>query len=190
MLRNTPHQFGLIAVLLHWSMALVIYAMFALGLWMVGLGYYDSWYHDAPEIHKSIGVILLLTLVIRLLWRIISPPPKPLSSYSRQVRISSVVALWLLYTLLLAILLSGYFISTADGKPIAVFNLFYLPALLSGAGEQADLAGDIHLWLAWTVVILSLLHGLAALKHHFIDRDTTLKRMSGLRIPLPAEKEN
>ncbi|MGD9424411.1 cytochrome b [Pantoea sp. NSTU24] len=188
-IRNTPHQFGLIAVLLHWSMALAIYAMFALGLWMVGLGYYDSWYHDAPEIHKSIGVILFLTLIVRLLWRVISPPPRPLSSYSPRVRISAVVAHLLLYTLLLAILISGYLISTADGKPVAVFNLFTLPALFSGAGEQADLAGDIHLWLAWTVVILSVLHGLAALKHHFIDRDSTLKRMSGYPLSTPLEKD-
>lgn len=189
LLRNSSHQFGLVAVLLHWSMALAIYAMFALGLWMVGLGYYDSWYHDAPEIHKSIGVILLLTLIVRLLWRIISPPPKPLSSYSPLVRISSVVAHLLLYTLLLAILISGYLISTADGKPISVFSWFTLPALFNGAGEQADLAGDIHLWLAWTVVVLSLLHGLVAVKHHFIDRDITLKRMSGLRFTSPSEKD-
>lgn len=189
LLRNTPHQFGRIAVLLHWSMALAIYGMFALGLWMVSLGYYDSWYHDAPEIHKSIGVLLLLTLIIRLVWRVISPPPRPLSSHSPLVRISSVVAHLLLYTLLLAILISGYLISTADGKPIAVFSWFTLPALFSGAGEQADLAGDIHLWLAWSVVILSILHGLAAIKHHVIDRDNTLKRMSGLRLPLPSEKD-
>lgn len=189
LIRNTSHQFGLIAVVLHWSMALAIYAMFALGLWMVGLGYYDSWYHDAPEIHKSIGVILFLTLMVRLLWRVISPPPKPLSSYSPLVRISAVVAHLLLYTLLLAILISGYLISTADGKPVAVFNLFTLPALFSGAGEQADLAGDIHLWLAWTVVMLSVLHGLAALKHHFIDRDSTLKRMSGYPLSTPLEKD-
>jgi len=188
-LRNSPHQFGLISVLLHWLMALAIYAMFALGLWMVGLGYYDSWYHDAPEIHKSIGILLLLTLVVRLVWRVLSPPPKPLSSYSPLVRISSVVAHLLLYTLLLAILISGYLISTADGKPIAVFNWFTVPALLSGAGGQADLAGDIHLWLAWAVIILSLLHAVAALKHHIIDRDMTLKRMSGMRIPLPSEKD-
>lgn len=189
LIRNTSHQFGLIAVVLHWSMALAIYAMFALGLWMVGLGYYDSWYHDAPEIHKSIGVILFLTLMVRLLWRVISPPPKPLSSYSPLVRISAVVAHLLLYTLLLAILISGYLISTADGKPVAVFNLFTLPALFSGAGKQADLAGDIHLWLAWTVVMLSVLHGLAALKHHFIDRDSTLKRMSGYPLSTPLEKD-
>ncbi|BBL31158.1 cytochrome b [Pantoea ananatis] len=170
-------------------MALVIYAMFALGLWMVGLSYYDTWYHNAPEIHKSIGVILMLALIIRLIWRVVSPPPKPLSSYSPLVRITAVVAHGLLYGLLIAILFSGYLISTADGKPVSVFGWFSLPAVLTGAGEQADLAGDIHLWLAWCIVILSVLHGLAALKHHFIDRDITLKRMLGLGIRSPSEKE-
>ncbi len=189
-LRNSTQNFGLISVTLHWLMALVIYAMFALGLWMVGLGYYDSWYHDAPEIHKSIGVILMLILIFRLIWRVVSPSPSPLKSYTAWVRLSAVVAHWLLYSLLLAILVSGYLISTADGKPISVFGWFELPALVSGAGEQADLAGDIHLWLAWSVVILSVLHGLAALKHHFIDRDVTLKRMLGMRIPLPSEKDH
>jgi len=189
-LRNSSQNFGLISVTLHWLMALVIYAMFALGLWMVGLGYYDSWYHDAPEIHKSIGVILMLILIFRLIWRVVSPSPSSLKSYTTWVRLSAVVAHWLLYSLLLAILVSGYLISTADGKPISVFGWFELPALVSGAGEQADLAGDIHLWLAWSVVILSVLHGLAALKHHFIDRDVTLKRMLGMRIPLPSEKDH
>lgn len=189
LLRNSPGRYGWLSIFLHWSMALVIYAMFALGLWMVGLSYYDTWYHNAPEIHKSIGVILMLALIIRLIWRVVSPPPKPLSSYSPLVHITAVVAHGLLYGLLIAILFSGYLISTADGKPVSVFGWFSLPAVLTGAGEQADLAGDIHLWLAWSIVILSVLHGLAALKHHFIDRDITLKRMLGLGIRSPSEKE-
>lgn len=189
LLRNSPGRYGWLSIFLHWSMALVIYAMFALGLWMVGLSYYDTWYHNAPEIHKSIGVILMLALIIRLIWRVVSPPPKPLSSYSPLVRITAVVAHGLLYGLLIAILFSGYLISTADGKPVSVFGWFSLPAVVTGAGEQADLAGDIHLWLAWSIVILSVLHGLAALKHHFIDRDITLKRMLGLGIRSPSEKE-
>lgn len=189
LLRNSPGRYGWLSIFLHWSMALVIYAMFALGLWMVGLSYYDTWYHNAPEIHKSIGVILMLALIIRLIWRVVSPPPKPLSSYSPLVRITAVVAHGLLYGLLIAILFSGYLISTADGKPVSVFGWFSLPAVLTGAGEQADLAGDIHLWLAWSIVILSVLHGLTALKHHFIDRDITLKRMLGLGIRSPSEKE-
>ncbi|MGP2448283.1 cytochrome b [Pantoea stewartii subsp. indologenes] len=188
-LTNSSTRYGLLTIFLHWSMAVVIYAMFALGLWMVGLSYYDSWYHNAPDIHKSIGVLLMLALVIRLVWRVLSPPPEPLRSYSPAVRFAAVFVHWLLYSLLIALLLSGYLISTADGKPVSVFGWFSLPALFSGAGEQADLAGNIHLWLAWSIVVLSVLHGLAALKHHFIDRDITLKRMLGRRIHSPSEKE-
>jgi cytochrome b561 len=189
MWRNSPQHFGLISILLHWLMALAIYGMFALGLWMVGLGYYDNWYHSAPEIHKSIGILLFAALLLRLMWRVFSPPPAPLSSYSTPVRLAAIAAHWLLYSLLLAILVSGYLISTADGKPVSLFGWFDVPALVAGAAEQADMAGDIHLWLAWAVVVLSLLHGLAALKHHFIDRDITLQRMLGCRIPLTSEKE-
>lgn len=178
-LRNSPFRYGAISVVLHWLVAIAVYGMFALGLWMVTLSYYDGWYHQAPELHKSIGIVLMLVLVIRLIWRRLSPPPVPLASYSRLTRISAVVAHVSLYLLLFAILFSGYLISTADGKPISVFGLFDVPATIADAGSQADLAGDIHLWLAWTVVILSVLHGLAAFKHHFIDKDDTLKRMLG-----------
>lgn len=189
MWRNSPQYFGLVSILFHWLMALAIYGMFALGLWMVGLGYYDGWYHNAPEIHKGIGILLFAALLLRLCWRVISPPPAPLKQYSPQVRRAASVAHWLLYGLLLVLLLSGYLISTADGKPISVFGWFNVPALFSGSGIQADLAGDVHLWLAWSLVLFSSLHGLAALKHHFIDRDVTLKRMLGYRIPLTSEKE-
>ncbi|MBS9425429.1 cytochrome b [Photorhabdus caribbeanensis] len=179
--KNTSNQFGHLSVLLHWLVALAVYGMFALGLWMVTLGYYDTWYHKAPEIHKSIGIILLIVMVVRVIWRFVSPPPKPLASYSRLIRVSAVLMHILLYILLFSILISGYLISTADGQSIAVFDWFTVPATLIGQGKQADIAGMIHLYLAWAVVILSLLHAVAALKHHFIDRDSTLKRMLGFR---------
>ncbi|MGK9171639.1 cytochrome b [Yokenella regensburgei] len=182
-LRNSPSRYGAISVALHWLVAVVVYGMFALGLWMVTLSYYDGWYHQAPEIHKSIGILLMLVLVVRLAWRHLSPPPRPLKSYSRLTRVSAVVAHVALYLLLFGIIFSGYLISTADGKPISVFGLFEVPATLADAGAQADLAGDIHLWLAWSVVLLSVLHGLAAFKHHFIDKDDTLKRMLGKSSP-------
>ena len=60
---------------LHWLFALAVYAMFGLGLWMVTLSYYDGWYHQAPELHKSIGVLLMMGLVFRVIWRHLSPPP-------------------------------------------------------------------------------------------------------------------
>ena len=160
-------------------MALTVYGMFALGLWMVSLGYYDVWYHQAPEIHKSIGIILFVFLLVRVVWRFISPPPPPLASYSRLTHISAVAAHVMLYVMLFTILISGYLISTAEGKPISVFGWFEVPAFVSGAGEQADLAGDIHLWLAWCVVLLSVAHAADALKQHYVDKDVTLKRMLG-----------
>lgn len=178
-LGNSSRRFGAVSITLHWLVAIVVYAMFALGLWMVTLSYYDGWYHQAPELHKSIGVLLMMALVIRLIWRHLSPPPPALKSYSRLTRIAAIAAHVMLYALLFAIIFSGYLISTADGKPISVFGLFEVPATFADAGSQADLAGDIHLWLAWSVVILSVLHGLAALKHHFIDKDDTLNRMLG-----------
>lgn len=178
-LRNSSARYGLISMLLHWGIALAVYAMFGLGLWMVTLSYYDGWYHQAPELHKSIGIVLMMGLVIRVIWRHISRPPSAPKSHSTFTRVTAAGAHIALYSILFAIFISGYLISTADGKPISVFGLFDVPATLTDAGSQADLAGQIHLWLAWGVVILSALHGLAALKHHFIDKDDTLKRMLG-----------
>ena len=178
-LRNSSRRYGIISISLHWIFAIAVYAMFGLGLWMVTLSYYDGWYHQAPELHKSIGVLLMMGLVIRVIWRHISPPPAAPKTHSKFTRISAVAAHMTLYALLFALLISGYLISTAEGKPISVFGIFDVPATLADAGSQTDIAGVIHLWLAWSVVILSVLHGLAALKHHFIDKDDTLKRMLG-----------
>ncbi|AHY12833.1 MULTISPECIES: cytochrome b [Citrobacter] len=176
---NSPQRYGVVSVALHWLMAIAVYGMFALGLWMVTLSYYDGWYHQAPELHKSIGILLMMGLVIRVVWRLFSPPPAALTSYSRLTRIAAALGHLALYALLFSIVISGYLISTADGKAISVFGWFDIPATLANAGAQADLAGSLHLWLAWTVVVLSLLHGLMALKHHFIDNDDTLNRMLG-----------
>ncbi|WP_265575502.1 cytochrome b [Bradyrhizobium yuanmingense] len=148
---------------------------FALGLWMVTLSYYDGWYHKAPELHKSIGILLMMGLVIRVLWRVISPPPGPLPSYSPMTRLAAKAGHLALYLLLFAIGISGYLISTADGKPISVFGWFDVPATLADAGAQADFAGALHFWLAWSVVVLSVMHGFMAVKHHFIDKDDTEK---------------
>ncbi len=74
---------------------------------------------------------------------------------------------------------SGYLISTADGRPLEVFGLFEIPALISGIDGQEDRAGEIHLALAYSLMGLTGLHAVAALKHHFIDKDRTLLRILG-----------
>ena len=178
-LRNSTSRYGWVSIFMHWGVALVVFGLFALGLWMVGLDYYSTWRKDAPDLHKSIGLVLLGVMVLRVLWRFISPPPPTLSSYSRMTRLGAKFGHGFLYLSLFAVMVAGYLISTADGVGIPVFGLFEVPALVSGLPDQADTAGVIHFYLAWVLVIFSGLHALAALKHHFIDRDVTLKRMLG-----------
>ena len=83
----------------------------------------------------------------------------------------------LLYLLLFAIVISGYLISTADGRAIDVFGLFQVPAYPLGLEGQEDIAGAVHWYLALTLMGLTGLHAAGAVKHHFIDKDETLKRM-------------
>tara|TARA_R110002126_G_scaffold160458_13_gene308142 strand:- start:4817 stop:5368 length:552 start_codon:yes stop_codon:yes gene_type:complete len=179
MLTNSATRYGMVSIILHWLVAVAIFSLFALGYWMVDLTYYSSWYRSAPYWHKSIGIMLFFLVIFRLFWRFSTQKPRALSSHSvlekRLARITHIV----LYLLLLLIMLSGYLISTADGRPIAVFDWFNVPALGELFPRQADIAGAIHQYLAYGLVGLSAFHALGALKHHFIDKDSTLRRMFG-----------
>ncbi|MEG1039728.1 MAG: cytochrome b [Pseudomonas sp.] len=178
-LRNSSSRYGLVSIVMHWGVALAVFGLFALGLWMMGLDYYSTWRKEAPELHKSIGLVLLAVMLARVAWRFISPPPPALPNHGKLTRLASKAGHSLLYFGLFAVMIAGYLISTADGVGIPVFGLFEVPALVSNLPDQADVAGEIHFYLAWGLVIFAGLHGLAALKHHFIDRDATLKRMLG-----------
>lgn len=178
-MRNSPSNYGLASIVMHWLIAVGVYGMFALGYWMVGLTYYSSWYRTAPDIHKSVGLTLLALMIVRVVWRYSSSGPAPLASHGRLTRLATKAGHGVLYVGLFAVMISGYLISTADGRGIEVFGWFEVPALVTSIPEQADVAGLIHEYLAWALVIFSGLHALAALKHHFIDRDATFKRMIG-----------
>jgi len=177
--RNSPDRYGLVSILVHWGVALAVFVLFGLGLWMVGLDYYSSWYKTAPDIHKGIGILLFFLMLGRWAWRYLSPPPPALTSHDRLTRLGAKLGHAALYLGLFGVLLSGYLIPTAEGQGIDVFGWFEVPALVTGIPDQEDIAGLIHEYLAWGLVIFAGIHALAALKHHFIDRDATLVRMFG-----------
>ena len=178
-LKNSEHNYGWLAVVLHWLVAVVVAGLFALGFWMVDLSYYDEWYRKGPDLHRSIGLILFAVVVFRLLWRFINTSPRPLASHKRWEVVSAHVAHSLLYVLMFVAMVSGYLITTADGSSISVFGLFDVPSLTGRVKGMEDTAGAVHYWSTWALVGLAGLHALGALKHHFIDRDETLRRMSG-----------
>jgi len=179
LLTNSGTAYGWIAIILHWLMALAVFGMFGLGVWMVDLNYYDAWYHRAPELHKSAGMLLLITLLFRFTWRLANPLPRIMGQHWERCVALAVHRLH--YLLLFAVMLTGYLIPTAKGAGIDVFGWFTVPATLTFDKQAADLIGHAHRWLAWSAIGLALLHTGAALKHHFIDRDATLMRMLGIQ---------
>lgn len=177
-LTNRTNSYGWISIVLHWVVAFVVIGLFILGLWMVDLDYYSNWYHEAPFIHKSLGVLLVGTMLFRLFWNTLSPTPRSYGKVDSSVANRLIRGLHLLFYLLVVLIgLSGYLISTAEGQGISVFDWFEVPALSFAFEEQADIAGEIHLWLAYTLMIFVGLHALGAIKHHFMDKDNTLKRI-------------
>ena len=179
-MKNTSDSYGMVAILLHWLVAVTVFGLFFLGLWMTGLTYYDEWYKRGPDLHKSIGICLFFVMLIRVFWRCINIKPVPAANVAAWQNRAADHVHMLLYVFPFALIISGYLISTADGRSIDVFGLFSIPAALSHYPNQEDIAGMIHWYLALGLIGLSVLHVLAALKHHFFNKDQSLKRMLGI----------
>ncbi len=175
LIRDTIAGYGLVTRLTHWIMAVAIIGMFVLGLWMVTLNYYSPYYPTAPDIHRSVGILLLILLVLRFVWRLVNPKPAD-DELVPWERMAARVVHWGFYPLLLALMVSGYLISTADGRPIEVFDWFSVPSLVKKKGLE-DVTGEVHEILAYLTMAVIVLHAAASLKHHFIDRSRVLVRM-------------
>ncbi len=182
-IRNTSDAYGWLSIALHWITAAGVIALFSLGLWMEDLDYDNPWYRTSPHIHKSVGVLLVTLVLFRLVWRGYSRAPLSVDGHrSWEKRMAKVVHV-VLYGLLLLMLPTGYLITTAKGQSLDVFNWFSIPALVQGIPNLEDFAGEIHEMIAFTIIGLAGFHAVGALKHHFIDRDNTLKRMLGMTKP-------
>jgi cytochrome b561 len=173
--RDTAAGYGIVSRVLHWGMALAVFLLFAIGWWMVGLDYYSPYYKTAPDFHRSLGLLLLFVLMLRMAWRMlnITPRHEHLTPFERRAA-SAVHRAF--YALLAIVMISGYFISTADGRPIDVFGWFSVPALVESKGLE-DGAGLVHKWLAYAVMFLAAVHSAAALKHLAIDGGPDRLRM-------------
>ncbi len=159
---------------LHWLIALMIFAVFPLGLYM----------HDLKlspvklqlySYHKWAGMTVLLLVIVRLLWRITHRPPA--LSLPRLQQIASNAVHHLLYVLMFAIPLSGWLMSSAKGFQTVLFGILPLPDLLAKDKVLGHTLENVHQSLNYLLLLLVAVHIAAALKHHFIDRDQVLTRM-------------
>lgn len=180
-LNNTKETYGWIAITVHWLVALTIFGMYPLGLYIDSLTYYDPEYRIVPDWHKSIGLLLAAAMIFRILWKTIQVKPLALSNHTAIEKVLAKLGHYALYFLVFIVLISGYMISTADGRAISVFGWFDVPALPAVIDQQEDIAGEIHFYSATGLIAMAVMHALAALKHHFIDKDITLTRMLGIK---------
>lgn len=179
MLRNSNTAFGKLTIAIHWLSGLIIIGQFSFGLYMLSLDYYDPNYQVLPHYHKSIGILFAGILLFRILWSLTNPSPSAAKGVkSWEHRVSKIIQRLMLGLLVITVFL-GYLISTASGDSIEVFNWFEIPATITSIENQEDIAGELHYWFALSIIIIASLHALAALKHHFIDKDKTLLRMLG-----------
>jgi cytochrome b561 len=184
-LRNNDETYGWPLISLHWLMAVAVFGLYFLGLYIIDMSYYDPNYKTLPHWHRSIGMLVLLALGLRLLCRCVDRAPRTLPGHGLATRLMTQTAHALLYLLMLGVLISGYFMSTADGHGVAVFDWLTVPALPVELHHQADRAGKVHYWSSTALIALSCVHALAALKHHFIDKDSTLTRILGIKRESP-----
>ncbi len=181
--RNTRDSFGLIAKGFHWVLAILILWLLSVGFAMVGIppGPDKLWVY---ALHKSFGITILVLMIGRLLWRQISPRPGPLPSHKEwEDRLAKAVHFGL-YVCIFLMPLSGWIMSSAGGFPAEFFGLFALPAIVPKNEIIFELTRNVHGFVAWTILALLALHFAGAFKHHFIDKDETLRRMTSRKVGL------
>ena len=185
-LGNSRERYGAVAMTLHWLLAAAILFMLWLGITMTGLEETDPRTFQLFQIHKSIGLTILVLSVARLLWRLANPVPAPPANSPRWERAAARAVHVLFYVLIIAVPLLGW--ATVSSAPLAVptvwFGLFEWPHISFLADlprvEKRVIEEPLavtHSVLAFSMLVLAGLHAAAALKHHFRDRDDVLKRM-------------
>lgn len=163
--------------LLHWLIAVLLVAVFALGLWLASLGLFDSRQAGVGLWHKSLGVLVGVLMLLRLFWRWRQPALPAIGSWLEQ-RLARLVQGGL-YVLVVLAACSGYLLATGSGRALEWFGVLHVPALFALGSGTLDLVRQVHEAAAWLLVALTVLHVLAVFKHQLLDRDPLLQRMSG-----------
>lgn len=166
------------AIALHWIIAVLIATNFGLAWIAEELSKEERGAMIGN--HKAIGLIVLVLTVVRIVWRLMHKPPPVLDTLKAwEMAVSKVVHI-LMYGLMLAIPLAGWGMSSiyAKGAPTSIFGLFGFPAMpIAHEKSTQELFHELHEITATIMLVLLALHVGAALKHHFIDKDGTMRRM-------------
>ncbi len=181
MLGNSSNGYGCVSRVVHWLAVILVASAFGLAWVMTEMA-------SSPEkfrlygIHKSIGALIVALGLARIAWTAAQPAPPPLGELAPWQRAAAKAVHGLLLLWLVAMPLSGWLMSSAAGRPVSVFGWFALPALIGPDRPTAHALGEVHEMLASLGLLLIGLHVAAALWHHFVLKDGTLRRMLPCRL--------
>ncbi|MBA4801090.1 MAG: cytochrome b [Euryhalocaulis sp.] len=186
-------RYNAVAMTLHWLIAIAI----------IGMIFFGWWAGDLPnstqklnyfQIHKSVGLTILVLSVARLIWRLTHKTPPYPEQMKAWEKTAATAVHWAFYVLIIAMPLAGWLMVSSSplGIPTRFFFLFewphlpILPGLPRDTKETLDAVFEnVHSKMAWVILALLALHVGAALKHQFVERIDLLQRM----IPIPFSKK-
>lgn len=170
-------RYSNVSRLLHWGMALLILTMLPVGFLMVQPGIERSLQNALFVYHKNLGVVLLLLIILRVVWRLRNPaPPLPSTVSSGQAFAAHISHLGL-YVLMVVVPLAGYIRVRAGGFPIEALDALGAPALVPRSDALAELAKSVHYVGGVALAVFVAVHIGAALHHGLIKRDGIFQRI-------------
>jgi cytochrome b561 len=179
-LRNTENSWGIVSILLHWIVAVLFFGQFWLGWYMQGIRDLIQQY-GLYQWHKSFGFTILGLAVLRILWSVTSRRPTLPDNISVAERSLARGSHLALYLALILVPMTGWAVVSTSPLPIATwfFRLFVVPPLPLTVSLHAEhLWSSLHAFLAYAAIFLVGVHALAALRHHFRNKDDILTRMT------------
>lgn len=175
-IKNTQQRYGWVAMILHWTIGVIMIGLIGLGLYMTSLpDGDDKW--SLYSLHKSFGMLVFLLIISRVLWRrknIIPPLPDNLKPIEEKL---AHLTHGLLYAAMFLLPITGYIDSSAGGYKLKFFGLFDVPKVIPETQWLEDLTVIMHQGIAYMLIVLLIMHVGAAMKHHFVLKDNVLLRM-------------
>lgn len=170
-------RYTTIGIALHWLIALLIFGLFPVGLWMTSQEINPD-VLKVYALHKSTGIVVLALGLLRIVWRLFNPaPPLPVGMPPLQ-KIAAQAVHVLLYVGMIAVPLCGWLGSSAAGFSVSPYGLFTLPDLVAKSKPLMKQMFELHELFAYILMGLVLLHILATVYHQFVQKDNLLARMS------------
>lgn len=172
-------KYSLSSRILHWSMAAIIIFLLWLGIYMSHFLSKEATNRmDFYNLHKSLGVLILALIFVRIINRFIKKPPALPNSLPKWEIFAAQITHFLLYLSMILIPLSGYLMSNSFGYAVKFFGI-KLPFLVKTNFDLGKIFSEIHELAAYSLIGLIVFHIAGALKHRFFDKkeNDVLNRM-------------